>query len=247
MNSLFDSNSVNARPQQLHKCKAPAATLALAVCAWLSAGATARADTLPFDSTSQPSQWQVATKLGGIDGDLASFPVSGFETAIAVAGRDSGGTGWIANNSTGTNFCCVGNWTFFVFRQTFDLGAYDPGTAVLSFRWAADDSGEGFASRGSWTPKFRLNNGSLINGNWPTGATYALGSPTLVDTGFQSGLNSIDFFVQGNGVTDGMAFVGTLTAAVPEPPVTALLLAGLACIGRLARRRARLAVARVCS
>jgi hypothetical protein len=215
------------------------AAASLATAAVMTLGAPVHADTLPFRSTSNVSSWQVATNIGGIDGEFASFPVAGFVPAVAVAGRESEGIGWIANNSTGTNGCCVGNWTFFVFRQTFDLSGYDPATVVLSFNWAADDSGEGFADRGTWTPKLRLNGGPLINGTWPTGSTYELGTEMVLDRGFVSGLNTIDFLVEGNGITDGMALVGSLTAAVPEPSTTASLLAGLACVASFLRRRRR--------
>ena len=97
-----------------------------------------------FYSTSDASQWQVATNVGGTDGSFSSFPTTGFVTATAVTGRFTGTTGWIANNSTGTNGS-IGDWTFFVFRQTFDLTAAQAATADLQFQWAADDSGQGFA------------------------------------------------------------------------------------------------------
>ena len=212
------------------------ARLGFAACALLTLGAVAHADTLPFHATSDAAQWQVATNVGGVDGAFSSFPVAGFVEAVGVNGRVTEGTGWIANNSTGTNGCCVRNWTFFVFRQSFDLSGYDPATAALTFRWAADDSGEGFADRGTWTPKFSLNGGSLVNGSWPTGATYGFGLETVVGQGFVSGLNTIDFYVEGNGITDGMALAGTLTAAVPEPATYASLLAGLMLLGGLSRR-----------
>ena len=61
-----------------------------------------------------------------------------------------------------------GDWTFFVFHQTFDLTGYDPTTADLQFQWAADDSGQGFADRGTWVPKYSLNGG-------PSGDRYVAG------------------------------------------------------------------------
>jgi hypothetical protein len=103
-----------------------------------------------FFSTSDASEWQVATNVGGTDGSFSSFPTTGFVTATAVTGRFTGTTGWIANNSTGSN---GGVFTFFVFRETFDLTGYNPTTADLQFQWAADDSGQGFADRGTWVPK----------------------------------------------------------------------------------------------
>ncbi len=196
-----------------------------------------------FYSTSNPSFWQVATNVGGTDGLYSSFPTTGFTSAVAITTRP----GWIANNATGTNGP-METWTFFVFRQTFDLTGYDATTADLQFQWAADDSGEGFASRGTWTPKFSLNGGSLINGTWATGATYSLGPTVAVTSGFVSGLNTIDFFVEGNGVTDGFAlqtaaFTAVAVTPIPEPEIYAMMGLGLGLLGWVGRRRKQQAAA----
>lgn len=194
-------------------------------------------------STSDASAWQVAVNLTGTDGQQASFPVTGFTTATAVSGRTTDGVGWIANNASGTNAASVGHWTFFVFRQTFDLTGYDAGSASLSFQWAADDSGEGFADRGTWRPKYRLNGGTLVNGDWPTGSTYGFGNTTTLNSGFTAGLNTLDFYVEGNGVTDGFAFkplsFSAQVSPVPEPETYALMLGGLALLSWQTRRQRR--------
>ncbi len=100
-------------------------------------------------SAANASHWQVSTSTGGGDGLLSSFTTSNFQTAAALTNRP----GWIANTPSGDNSI----WTFFVFRQTFDLTGYDATTADLKFQWAADDSGEGHSLRGTWVPKFSLN------------------------------------------------------------------------------------------
>lgn len=60
-----------------------------------------------------------------------------------------------------------------------------------------------------------------------------------LDSEFVSGLNHIDFFVQGNGQTDGLAVKPLAFTAnpVPLPPAGALLVSGLAALA--ARRRGR--------
>jgi hypothetical protein len=181
----------------------------------------------------------VSTSTGGADGQLTSFSTASFQAAVAITGRPD----WIANNSTGSNSCCVGGWTFFVFRQTFDLTGYDATTANLQFQWAADDSGEVVLARGSWLPKYRLNGGSLVTDSWPAGYTYNYGPTETVSSGFVAGLNTIDFYVEGNGITDGFALrtvdftAAPVTAPVPEPETYAMMLAGLGLLGVVARRR----------
>jgi hypothetical protein len=178
---------------------------------------------LTFSSTSNPSSWQVAVNMNGKDGELSSFPTTGFNPAVAITGRTTEGINWIANNSTGTNGSFIGDWKFFVFRQTFDLTGYDPTTANLSFQWAADDDGHSNSASGTWKPKYRLNSGNLIDGKWfgtwPTGSSYFFGPTVDISSGFINGVNTIDFYVQGNGVTDGFALksLGLNVEPVPEP------------------------------
>jgi len=155
-----------------------------------------------------------------------------------VTNRSTNGIGWIANNATGTNGG-IGTWTFFVFQQTIDLSGYDPATANLQFTWAADDSGQGFAARGSWVPQYSLNGGALVAGTWAGGDTYSFGDVNTVDTGFHSGVNTISFYVEGNGVTDGVALnpVSFTATPVPEPASSSMLLCGLAVFAWAARSR----------
>lgn len=186
-----------------------------------------------FYSSSDPSShWFVSTNVDRTgDGQLASFKTDNFLQAISVTGRGD----YIANNATGTNGG-IGDWTFFVFRQMFDLSGFDSATAAFSFQWGADDSGQGFAARGSWIPKFSLNGGGFVEYPGSPIATYDYSSVVDLTSGFISGLNAIDFYVEGNGVTDGfelssLSFTAAPLNSVPEAATLTLTLFGLGMLG----------------
>lgn len=197
--------------------------------------------------------WTVVAQHGGYNdgqsnftGMLANLANNPFGTAYHWT--DDGGVPMIANTPTGNNGC-YGCFTYFIFRQTFDLTGYDPSTADLKFRWASDD----VPGAVGWTPQFALN-GVTLQGLGTSGA-YAPGGNVILSSGFVSGLNTIDFYVEGNGQTDGFGLTTTildsagrpiaggltaqLVSGVPEPETYVLLLAGLGMLGFVARRRNR--------
>jgi hypothetical protein len=193
-----------------------------------------------FTSTSHPSAWTVSVNHTGIDtgNDASRFltAVGDFQNAVTVVGRAD----YIASNSSGTTGSFPGDYTQFVFRQTFDLTGYDPASAILKFQWAADDSGEGFAARGTWLNRFTVNGGAFQGVD---SEGYYVYDPTKIvqlSGSFVAGPNTIDFYVQGNGVTDGFE-LRTLSATadrttVPDDGVTFVLLGG-ALLGLAAIRR----------
>ena len=169
-----------------------------------------------FYGTNTPTgNWFVSTVVdpSAENAGIYPFSTSNFTQAVgAPANR-------IANVSSGSNGPNVGYWSFFVFRQTFDLTGFDPATARLTLQWSADDSGEIFAFRGSWIPAYRLNGGGFVNYPGSTSSaripTYSLCSPFTIETGFVAGLNTLDFYVEGNGITDGLTVVVTSFTADP--------------------------------
>jgi hypothetical protein len=207
--------------------------LALAACAGQSHAGPVFYGTANVGTT---SAWTVSTMVSPIEGVASNFGVNPFTQAVNLT--TPGRADWIGDVASG-NHGGIGNWTYFVFRQTFDLTGYDPTSANLTIRWAADDSGEIFASRGSWIPAFKLNGGGLVNypGSTPDNRlfTYNLSTPQSITSGFVAGLNTIEFYVQGNGQTDGFSLEVVSFTAVPTPGSAALLGLG----GLLAARRRR--------
>lgn len=180
---------------------------------------------LTFHSTTNNIAWKVAFNMSKTDRSpkdykdykdykdsefLGSSSVNFYPSVIV---NDGGGKtaqgGWIANNDKGTNGN-INDWTQFIFRQNLYLPTKLSDEAkdkidkiYLRIKWAADDSGN-IPGSGSWTPKYRVNNGELKEGVWKTSSsTYVLGEEIDI-TGFKEGINTIDFYVQGNGVSDGL-------------------------------------------
>jgi MYXO-CTERM domain-containing protein len=187
-----------------------------------------------FDTSSPLGNWFVSTTVSTTEGVAANFGVNPFTQAVNLT--SPGRPDWIADVPSGSRG--LGNWTYFVFRQTFDLTGYDPSTANLTIRWAADDGGQGGLG-GSWIPAFRVNGGSFVNYIGSTRENpilpYSLSAPQSITSGFVPGLNTIDFYVQGNGQTDGFLLEVVSFTAVPTPGAAALLGLG----GLLAARRRR--------
>ncbi|MDR2260248.1 MAG: PEP-CTERM sorting domain-containing protein [Azoarcus sp.] len=190
-------------------------TASLALCAASSAAMAAPT----IHSTADPSHWQVEINNSGVS-----------TTAVSVAEQPTvwaTNVEWISNIPSATN---NDNPTSFHFYQTFDLTGYDPTTAQLSFEVAWDNLFNGFSLNGG-----QLTN-PLSNTNPPFGFV-----PFSVSSGFVDGLNTIHFYVEGDGVTDGLAFnVLSFTATalpIPEPGIGALLLGGIGIMGMIARRR----------
>ncbi len=129
---------------------------------------------------------------------------------------------WIAPNSDSQVNGPVGNYTY---RTTFDLTGFTPSTAQITGLWSSDDGGVDIVLNSTHL-------GSFAN----TGSSGIFTSFTI-SSGFQSGINTLDFVINNSfGPTglrtelSGTANLGSSTS-VPEPfTVIGTLIGGTAAL-----------------
>jgi len=122
----------------------------------------------------------------------------------------------------------------YIFQETFNLdpNQFNASTAVITGTWAVDNYSTGIYLNGV------LEAAGIGS---PTVNAYGSPSPFTVSSGFQSGINTLDFVVKNNGGPVGLYVnitSATATSVVPEPSTVAVYTIGsLALLGFVIRKK----------
>lgn len=140
---------------------------------------------------------------------------------------------WLANDASSQwigpdTFDGNGAYTL-TYRTTFDLTGLDSLTALLNGRWSVDNTGLSILLNG-------VDTGS------PSSPGFGGFTAFSINSGFVSGLNTLDFVWNNAGGPGGLRVEVSGTAAdasgVPEPASIAFVGAGIAAVWFARRRRA---------
>ena len=133
---------------------------------------------------------------------------------------DSSTAQWIGPVADGSSITGDRGQGTIIYSTSFDLTGMNPATASITGHWITDDNGLTILINGQ------------NSGNAPT--TVEQIAPFSITSGFQPGINTLDFVVFNTGGATGL-FVEMSGSATPEPASLSLL--GFGVMGLLARRR----------
>lgn len=137
----------------------------------------------PSNGTFVPA-WRVLGAPSEWVGSTAEF---GFAFWIGVATN-----GYVPNTPGGDS-----RLYRYTYRATFDLSAFDPTSVLAHMDWSGDNIFEGWRVNGG-----ALRDGSASDGQWTSWKPITLSGAA---TTLQPGLNTLEFLLTGDGVTDGLA------------------------------------------
>lgn len=191
-------------------------------------GVAANGTPLP-DGTLGDSHYALISVPGGTTDLRVRTAVGGFPISPWVG--DTGLSAWIGPNNpnddpTSPTVEVDGPIGMYVYRTTFDLTGFVPGTASLLGQWSMDDLGV----------NIRIN--GVSTGNTAPDPGFMTFSTFSINSGFIAGVNTLDFIVNNDGGPTGLRVevAGTATAQAPEPGSLLLLGAGFAGLCMLRRR-----------
>jgi PEP-CTERM motif len=161
-----------------------------------------------------------------------SFPVDAPWLATAASPTST----WLTPSTTQAQSYDAFAQSTYTWTLTFDLTGFDPNTAAFTARFAGDNDS---VATLNGTQIGVTASGPGIN-SFNTWANFSSGGAT-----FLGGVNTLTFTVvnlpqeTGNPTGIRVEFLSSTVTAVPEPQTYALLLAGLAAVGFVAKRRNR--------
>ena len=215
-----------------------------AVIVGLACGLSAFGDPIAIFSTGVDSSGSPLTP-GTVDSHYALVSAPSGVTLTAIATSPNGAwtpntstADWISPGSSGGTSFPPGTYDY---QTTFDLTGLDPTTAQLSGKWTSDNNG--------W-----IDLNGVMTGVTSAFAGFGSLSSFSITSGFQPGLNTLDFvIVNGSDSFSPTGVIadisGTATAsssvsgpsAVPEPSSLSMFIlgGGLLGLGGLGRKLAR--------
>jgi hypothetical protein len=141
---------------------------------------------------------------------------------------------WIGPSTTNA----VGPGGVYDYRTTFDLTGLNPTTATIKGQWSSDNTGL----------QILINGIDSLNASNPYGTdgsySFQHWQPFLINSGFHSGVNTLDFIVfNGNAGSDTAGPTGLrvemtgIASPVPEASTWVMMLLGFSGLGFMARRK----------